>query len=462
MSSTVVRSHWPVGTLRGPRRELLIFIGGAVLTLVIISLGTVLIVTQVARTVALSSSQDTTTGLANMVGALLDDALSGNAARRDELDRAVANRLRGGSLTGLSVWQADGEIVYSADAAQIGRRLPPPEEVGEVIRRGVPISVVNDTDTASSSEEHLRMIDVYVPLQLAGQPPLAFTAHFSYRWVEQATTLLLMQVLPLCIGGLVLLQLVQIPIAVRLSRRVARQQAERTELLERALSASERERRQIAADLHDGLIQDLAGAGYALAALARSVPPERAATAERVGAVVRGAVDSLRHLMVDIYPPDLSGAGLPAAVDNLVQPLRRQGLAVSVEVMALPPLTPEAATTLYRVAKEALTNIAKHANASTVQVSLVAEPGPERDDVLLRVIDNGVGLPLDALDHRAEGHLGLRLLIDRIADLGGELTVDRVDGRGTLVEARVPACAGCDRDGGERLDDPDVSASRPP
>ncbi|MGH3916631.1 MAG: sensor histidine kinase [Pseudonocardiaceae bacterium] len=461
MSSTEVRSRWPVGGSRGPRRELMIFIGGAVLTLVIISLGTVLIVTQVARTVALSSSQDTTIGLANMVGPLLEDVLSGNAARRDELDRAVANRLRGGSLTGIAVWRSDGEIVYAGDADQIGRRLPPPEEVTEVIRRGVPISVISDTDEAVTTPDAqgLRMIDVYVPLQLAGQPPFAFTAHFSYRWVEQATTLLLVQILPLCVGGLVLLQLVQIPIAVRLSRRVARQQAERAELLERALSASERERRQIAADLHDGLIQDLAGAGYALAALARSVPPERAATAERVGAVVRGAVDSLRHLMVDIYPPDLSGGGLPAAVDDLVRPLRKLGLTVSVEVRTLPPLAPEAATTLYRVAKEALTNIAKHANASTVQVSLVAERGPDRDDVLLRVIDNGVGLPLGALDHRAEGHLGLRLLIDRIADLGGELTVDRADGRGTLVEARVPACSGVDHDGGERLNDPDVTTS---
>jgi len=276
----------------------------------------------------------------------------------------------------------------------------------------------------------------------------------------------LVQILPLCIGGLVLLQLVQVPIAVRLSRRVARQQAERAELLERALSASDRERRQLAADLHDGLIQDLAGAGYALAALARSVPPERAATAERVGVVVRNAVDSLRHLMVDLYPPDLAGAGLSTALDDLVRPLQRQGVAVSVKVAELPPMEPEAATTLYRVAKEALTNIAKHAKASAVQVSLAAEPGQGHDDVVLRVIDDGVGVPTDALDHRAQGHLGLQLLIDRIADLGGELTVHRADSGGTIIEARVPANidgehhhTGHDPTGpdqGERLDDSDV------
>ncbi|MGH3931803.1 MAG: sensor histidine kinase [Pseudonocardiaceae bacterium] len=457
-----VRRHLPADTPRGPRRELLIFIGCAVLTLVIISLGTVLIVTQVARTVATSSAQDTTTGLANLVGPPLGDALGGNTARRDELDRAVADRVGASSLTGIFVWRADGEVVYADKADLIGRRLPLPREIAEVIQTRMPISGINETRSTPDGQSQ-RMIDVYVPLQLVGQPPLVFAAHFSYHWVEQATTLLLVQILPLCIGGLVLLQLVQVPIAVRLSRRVARQQAERAELLERALSASERERRQLAADLHDGLIQDLAGAGYALAALAKSVPPAQAATADRVGVVVRGAVDSLRHLMVDLYPPDLSGAGLSTALDDLVRPLRKQGVAVSVEVAALSPIAPEAATTLYRVAKEALTNIAKHAEASAVQVSLAIEPGQDRDEVVLRVIDNGVGLPTGALEHRAEGHLGLQLLIDRISDLGGELTVDRADGRGTIVEARVPAGMDGEHDHteddrGEQLDNSDLTA----
>ncbi|MGH3941393.1 MAG: sensor histidine kinase [Pseudonocardiaceae bacterium] len=461
---TETRPHLPVGTPRGPRRELLIFIGCAVLTLAIISGGTVLIVNQVARTVATSSAQDTATGLANLVGPLLGDALGGDQARRDELDRAVKGRLGGNSLIGIFVWRADGEIVYAGEADQIGQRLPPPKEVTDVIKTGLPSSAINDTARVPTPPEgpSQRTIDVYVPLQLAGQPPFVFAAHFSYRWVEQATTLLLVQILPLCLGGLVLLQLVQVPIAVRLSRRVARQQAERAELLERALSASERERRQLAADLHDGLIQDLAGAGYALAALAKSVPSAQAATADRVGVVVRGAVDSLRHLMVDLYPPDLAGAGLSTALDDLVRPLRKQGVAVSVEVVGLPPVAPEAATTLYRVAKEALTNIAKHAQASAVQISLEIEPGPDRDEVVLRVIDNGVGLPTDALEHRAEGHLGLQLLIDRISDLGGELVIHRADGRGTIVEARVPASLDGERDhpgyGSEQLDNSDVIA----
>jgi len=416
------------------RRELLIFVGSALLTLLFISLSTVLIVTQVARTVALRGAHDSTARLATVIGPLLGDALEGAAARRDELDRFVAARLGDNSLIDIHVWRVDGEVVYASDPNRIGQRFAPSQELADVIARSTTIS------TVEADFQDQRTMNVYVPLPVAGQPPLAFEARYSYQRIEDATTLLLWQVLPLVVGALLVLQLVEIPIAVRLARRVAGQEAERTALLERALSAAERERRQLAADLHDGVIQDLAGAGYALAALARSVPPAQTATTERVGVVVRGAVDSLRRLMVDVYPPDPSGTGLPEAVTALVAPLRQRGVAVSAEFTALPPVDPEAATTLYRVAKEALTNVAKHAKASAVQISLSAERTRGGPGVLLRVADDGVGLPADALeDRRAEGHLGLWLLIDRIADLGGELTVHRLDDRGTLVEAWVPA-----------------------
>jgi two-component system, NarL family, sensor kinase len=440
-----------IGAGWGIHRELLVFVGGAVLALLLVSLGTVLIITQVARSFAVTNAEQTTARLADLVvgplldGVLADGELTDNVARRAELDRAVANRLQDGSIISIYVWAADGRVVYSSNAGKIGRRFGPAPEIADVLRDGVAISAVRDGVPdqlrSGSNGQDSRAVEVYVPLRLAGQAPLAFEAYYRYDQVEQATMLALQHLIPLCVGALVLLQLIQIPIVLRLARRVAGHRAERAELLERALSASEGERRQIAADLHDGLIQDLAGAGYALAALTRSVPPERAETAERVGAVVRGAVGSLRRLMVDIYPPDLSGAGLSVAVSDLTAPLREQGVVVSVDVTALPPIDPKAATMLYRVAKEALTNIAKHANAGNVQVSLTAEQadrGPNGDCVLLRVVDDGVGLPADALSHRAEGHLGLQLLIDRIVGLGGQLTVRRAGTQGTIVEARVP------------------------
>jgi two-component system NarL family sensor kinase len=226
---------------------------------------------------------------------------------------------------------------------------------------------------------------------------------------------------------------------VSLARRVAGHEAERSSLLERALSASERERRQIAADLHDGVVQDLAGAGYALAALQRRVDdPAATKNVDQVGRVVRGAVESLRRLMVDIYPPDLSGAGLPGAIDDLAEPLRRSGVTVDVHAEPLPDADSDVTATLYRVARETLANVAKHAEASTVEVDLTVDRDGAPPCVVLRVSDDGVGIREGQLDRRAEGHLGLRLLIDRVADQGGELTVTARPGGGTLALARVP------------------------
>src|SRR5689334_5566143 len=83
----------------------------------------------------------------------------------------------------------------------------------------------------------------------------------------------------------------------------------------------------------------------------------------------------------------------------------------------------DVAATLYRVARETLANIAKHAQASTVDIDLAVDDGPTPQTVVLRVADDGIGIRADQLDKRAEGHLGLRLLIDRVADQGGRLTV---------------------------------------
>ena len=246
--------------------------------------------------------------------------------------------------------------------------------------------------------------------------------------------------MPLAVGALLLLQLIQTPITVSLARRVARHEAERTALLERALSASERERRQIAADLHDGVVQDLAGAGYALAALQRRVEGPAAANADQVGRVVRGAVESLRRLMVDIYPPDLSGAGLPGAIDDLAEPLRAAGVTVTVRAEPLPGADSQVAATLYRVARETLANVAKHAQASTVEVDLHRDSSTGAPCVVLQVADDGVGIDESKLDRRAEGHLGLKLLIDRVADQGGELVTGWRARPGGGTVALAPAC----------------------
>jgi signal transduction histidine kinase len=256
--------------------------------------------------------------------------------------------------------------------------------------------------------------------------------------IDEQASLLRAEIVPLAVGALVVLQLVQLPIAASMQRRAHQHEAERLSLMARALTASDRERRAIAGDVHDGPVQDLAGVSYALAALRPAVPEERRAVVDRLTTTVQHAVASLRRLMVDIYPPDLSGAGLPGAIDDLAEPLRQAGITVHVRAEQLPGASSEVAAVFYRVARESLANVAKHAQASTVEVDLGPDHAASTPTVVLRVADDGIGIRPEQLDKRAEGHLGLRLLIDRIADQGGELRIEARPDGGTAAVARMP------------------------
>ena len=427
------------------RRSLITYLGAAALVLAVVAVGAVLVGRQVAQDEALRDAERVAQRTANLVVApLLGEVLAGDVSRRPELDRAVANRIRDGSIAEVNVWDRTGTVIYADDVTEIGQRLPIPPEAAAAIDAGAVTSDVTTEPETGPIPGDDRFVEVYAPLRLPGQAPLAFEIYLSYDRVETTANNLVLRIVPLAVGALLLLQLIQTPITVSLARRVAGHEAERAALLERALSASERERRQIAADLHDGVVQDLAGAGYALAAVARRVDGPAPTGVEHVGKVVRGAVESLRRLMVDIYPPDLSGAGLPGAIDDLATPLRESGVTVHVRAEQLPGASSEVAAVLYRVARETLANVAKHAQASAVEIDLGPDRASPTPSVMLRVADDGIGIRPDQLDKRAEGHLGLRLLIDRIADQGGSLTIEARPEGGTVALASVPVTGSVD------------------
>ena len=423
------------------RRQLVVFIGIGLVVMAAILLGAVLVIGQVSQRQALTKDEEMTERLGEYVVApVINDILDGDTETRRELDRLMALRIQEGSITEVNVWSLDGQILYSDERESIGRRFEPPREVVAAILDGRTSSTV-ETEPETGPAVEPQQVEVYAPLRLPDRT-LAFEVYYSYRSVQEQAERLAAQVVPLVVGPLVLLQLVQVPIAVSLARRVRRHETDHAHLLERALSASERERKDIAADLHDGVVQDLAGVGYALGALSRYVPEEHRAIADRVGAVVRGAVDTLRRLMVDIYPPDLRGSGLADAISGLAVPLRAAGLSVQVDVEPLPAMDPDTAATLYRTARETLVNVVKHADADSVHVWL----GPDADPrwpggtgVRLRVTDDGSGIPATWRERRADGHLGLRMLVDRLADIDGELTISPGPSGGTVAEARVPA-----------------------
>jgi two-component system NarL family sensor kinase len=429
--------RWPWGSR--PRRELTAFLAVALLVLGAVSAGTVLISERIARANALAEAERTATRLGQLlIAPLLTDYLRGVPGAFEDLDRIVGYRMSDGSVTAMVIWTADGTVLYASHEEIIGESYSPSPELLTAVGGTVVANVDEEPETAYQGVAPGPMVEVYTPLTANGQS-LAFEAYFSYDRIEREATLLRWQIIPMAIGALVALQLVQVPIATSLARRVRRHEAERAELMERALTNSDRERRAVAADLHDGPVQDLAGVSYALGALRMNAPTEQHAAVDRLVGAVRHAVQSLRKLMVDIYPPDLSGPGLGVAVGDLVEPLHAQGLTISLDTGPLPDLSPDTAAAVYRTAREALANVATHARARSVWVRLEETQHERRPAVLLEVADDGVGFPDTGIDRRSEGHLGLRLVLDRVAHLGGRVDIGRRPGGGAVVTAVLPA-----------------------
>jgi signal transduction histidine kinase len=442
----------------GARRELAIVVGIGVGVMLLIGLGAAFASRSVAQAQALEDSERMTRRLADLVVApLLPAYLAGDPHGVQDLRQAMRNRMSDGYLTEVVVWSSDGRVIYSNKEEDVGQRPDPtPPDVAAAIQGRVTSAFEDDPPeadvTVPAGERHTgnetgpkRYVEVYTPFDLGGQPRMAFEAYYEYHRVDEVANQLLRQTLPLVLGPLVLLQLIQVPVALSLARRLKRHENERSRLLERALSASDRERVRFAGDLHDGPIQDLAGISYALGAVAPSVPERHVALMTRVQDALQRSIQSLRGLMTDLYPPDLRSGTLDETVTALAEQLRADGLGVDVDLGPVPPLPDESVSALYRVVRETLANVTKHAQASTVRISLgLVGTGPVGGDprARLEIADDGVGVDPGRLDRRAEGHLGLRLLADRVDALGGELRVISGPGQGTTVRVELPAPAG--------------------
>lgn len=227
----------------------------------------------------------------------------------------------------------------------------------------------------------------------------------------------------------------QIPLAVVLARRLQGRERQRERLLRHAVGAAIAERRRIAGDLHDGVVQELTGITYGLdASRMKGNDPHRADVVADAARRLRESVGSLRTLLVDIYPPNLAEEGLDAALHELAAGLRRRGITVTVDLETVDDVEPDQAALLYRAAQESLRNVASHSGAEHVTLT-VTDRGSAW---LLTVTDDGRGFDRAERDeHARSGHLGLRSIADLLADAGGELTIGSAPGAGTRIEARV-------------------------
>ncbi len=221
-------------------------------------------------------------------------------------------------------------------------------------------------------------------------------------------------------------------------RREATALAESREAL-RKLSASvvearEEERRRIARELHDELGQRLTALKMELAALRGATAGSRDAQIENMLGMVDETLASVRRISTDLRPMMLDDLGLHAAIEWLARDAsKRLGIEVTARLDENEPaLDDSVATAAFRMVQEALTNVARHARASDVQIELRQVDGTLHIDVR----DNGVGYPDDAL--RREGSVGLIGMRERAALLGGKVELVNPPGGGALLRVRLP------------------------
>src|SRR3954470_20932161 len=379
---------------------------------------------------------------------LTPELMRGDPKAIAALDRAVHRNVLRDPVVRVKVWTPDGRIIYSDEHRLIGQRYAVSEEDQAILKKGGVEAELSDLSGPENRYEPRgeRLLEVYLPLRTPSGRTVRFESYQRFNSVLANGRTTWKAFLPALIGGLVILQLVQLPLAARLARRIERGRREREALLRRAVDASDAERRRIAADLHDGVVQSLAGVSYSLSAAADRVAAngssgangsnggDAGADALRRGAsATRESIAELRTLLVDIYPPNLQSAGLRSALEDLAAPLGRGGCQVQVDVRA-EQLPPGVEALFFRVAQESLRNVTKHAEAGRVTLT-VERSG---DTATLLVEDDGKGFdPSAVADVQREGHVGVRVLADLVHDAGGELTIDSQPGQGTRVRAEV-------------------------
>ncbi len=222
-----------------------------------------------------------------------------------------------------------------------------------------------------------------------------------------------------------------------------RMQEQLRHLSHQILTVQEEERKRISRELHDVIVQTLTGIGLQLAGLKKAAGVDTKSIAENISTtqrLVEQSVGLVHRFALELRPPVLDDLGLIPALRTFLKIFREQtGLhATLTAVAAVEQLHGDKRTVLYRVAQEALTNVARHAQASRVEVKIRKLDG----HVSLEVTDNGKGFQTGSgLPAKTNPRLGLVGMSERVAMVHGKLTIKSIPGKGTTVCVQIPTQA---------------------
>jgi two-component system, NarL family, sensor kinase len=426
------------------RRVLLSAFAVAVLIAAVIAVVGSLVSRHIAERQAVHDVAEMTDLLANSVvqPALTDRMLRSTHAAGTVLDPIVRKRVLSPSLVRVKLWRADGEILYSDEPRLVGLRFPLDEEARSSLHP--PRTQAGITDLTAPENRYERadgkLLDVYRPVWTPSGRPLLFETYWRYDTVTDRSSELWRGFSGVMLSSLAALFLLLLPVAWLVLAGSRRARAQREVLVQRAVQASDEQRRHIASSLHDGVVQQLAGVAFTTAALAERARSEgdvaRGVDLDSVAGTLRDSIAGLRSLLVDIYPPSLHAAGLAVALQDLTRP-SGTGVVPSVDADAdvAVRMSKTKQEAVFAIAQEALRNVTRHSRASRVDVSLRARG---RDEARLEVVDNGGGFALDEVaGHAIEGHLGVRLMADAASRVGARLALRSAPGEGTCVRMDV-------------------------
>lgn len=429
-------------------RVLLQLAAVALLVMALVGALGVLVAREVAEREAISGATQTTAVLAEAVlQPVLDDALLSAAPEeaRSRLDAVVREQILGPRIVGVKLRTPDGLVVYSDEPTLIGQTFALEADERAALATTTSRAEVADLDAPANVSERGdgQLLEVFRPVTTAGGQVLLLETYTAYPPIAERTSQLWRGFAGIMVASQLLLVSLLLPLVWALLERVRKGQRHRESLLQHAVDASAEERRRIAGDLHDGVVQELVATSYAVSAGAEHAAGEGhqqlAAQLRGAAATVRASIGGLRSLLVDIYPPNLRTAGLPAALADLAGSLRTRDIDVRLDLPAEStpvPLDAAGERLVFRVAQECLRNAARHSAANTMELRLF----DEESHVVLEVADNGVGFDVElARGAGPTGHFGVRVLPDLANQAGAVLRLATAPGQGTRWRLEVAA-----------------------
>ena len=411
------------------------------LLIVVAAIGAVTL-KHLATNEALSDARSVTVAFSNGVlrREVTPGVLRGDPAALAELDRTVHETVLGNPIVRVKVWTPDGLIVYSDAHALIGRRFPLPQDLRAALADDAVRADVSDLSRPENRLERGdgRLVEVYLPLRLESGRLVLVEAYHPAGQIDAASHRIWRTFLPMLLGLLLALAAAQLPLVWSQARRARADAREREELAREAEHALQAERGRIATEIHEGVVQDLAGAAYELhaaATLPSGTPEEELRGALGRGAeVCRRTMTRMREVLVDLRSEEHRVQDLQSAIEAIAAPLRDAGVEVIVGLALSRPLPGETALLIHRAAREILLDVRRRPDVSLVTMKI-----EDRGDEVTLTVDHNLIPGLGQDDPRENGRRPrLDSLAQTLRDRGGSLAIDAHDGVGARYAATVP------------------------